>query len=292
MKSEKHIETLDPEVLEFLNAIRPSMKYVITSKPSKKAIKKLYQTIRHTKVDKETGQLDFDSRFPWSKFLDETLNALRVLNSDREKPITNHFDTDWLDHIAGFLSDSKPIFVPRIWSSKIVTKYTWEYSIVHARDFVKANPEYTIQYGWVISLQDVYLSAKFTAAVRSPNGDIRLVQATPGAPFERAVAFVPDDKNKPDFANNTSPTLIGMCMFDPSSFLMGTRERRLNRQGQIEYVSQACMTVSEASTLVRDGKCPQQPSVVMDLIGDTDYEVIRQRLKGQSFDSLLRHRTT
>ncbi len=280
------------EFLELVDQIEPSMKYVITSKPSRKAIKKLYQTIKHTKVNKETGQLEFDPRFPWSKFLGATLNALHLLDSEREKPITNQFDTDWLDHIAGFLSESKPIFVPRIWSSQIVTNYSWEYSIVHARDFVKANPEYTIQYGWVISRQDVYLLAKFTAAVRSPNGDVRLVQATPGAPFERAVAFVPDDKNKPDFANNSSPTLITMCMMNPSKFYMGTRERRLNRQGQIDYVSNDCLTVKDSSTLVRDGRCPQQPSLVMDLIGDTDYEVIRQRLKGQSIGSLLRPKTT
>lgn len=285
-------ELTKDDLLTFLRNITPSIKGITVSRPRRSAIEKLYRTIRHSTVNRETGMLEFDPRFPWNKSLSETLSALRVLNSPREEPVTNQFDTDWLDHIAGFLSESKPIFVPRIWSSQIVTKYSWEYSIVHARDFVKANPEYTIQYGWVISRQDVYLLAKFTAAVRSPNGDVRLVQATPGAPFERAVAFVPDDKNKPDFANNSSPTLITMCMMNPSKFYMGTRERRLNRQGQIDYVSNDCLTVKDSSTLVRDGRCPQQPSLVMDLIGDTDYEVIRQRLKGQSIGSLLRPKTT
>ncbi len=248
-------------------------------KPDRKSISKLYATIRDATIDEETGELTYSSKFPWNEKHAETLRALRFfLPENRSEPLTNCWSSDWLDYFASFLSSEKVRFIERIAAPRLIKDYIHEYSFPLARNFVSENPEYSIQYGWLLHRCAMWIFATFHAVVKSPSGDLTMLHETPGAPFERTVAFVPDNKNKLDFKNNSSPALVGLNLFHSSEFQIGTRDRILTRNG-ISYISSRAIPVDVKSNIVRTGQCPHQPSETMDYLGDIPYEIIRERLK-------------
>ena len=114
--------------------------------------------------------------------------------------------------------------------------------------------------------------------MKSPDGILQLVQRTPGAPIDRAVVFIPDNKNKPDFKNNSSPALVGLNLTGNGEFAIGKRDRVLSK-GRIVYRPADPKMVKGSSKLVSSGNCPHQPSETMDLIGEICLSEIIDRLK-------------